>query len=268
MTLPFVNRNPTTNELEQFRLILSTYQDGTGMLQDGAYTLPGWRDFERYVAVAFDGQALERKWIYDVLLKAENSSAVQFGISCKMRGTLRMVETHKRVTIEIANAAGEFWDAIKKVGLTQEDYHTNPLLAGGTILQIIEQWHHKVSLQNGGFVNTNKSFYLVLQWDRKSRRYQLFQFPIRLPDASTLFWQVDGRRLIGYDDQGILFEWYGLSGGQLKYYPVVGSEVWRSAVFMLEPLPDKLDNTLKQKAAFYFPLMWLRTQKGNFERGL
>ncbi len=44
------------------RLILSTYQDGTGMLKNKknpmkVKTLPGWRDFERAVAIAFDGEA-------------------------------------------------------------------------------------------------------------------------------------------------------------------------------------------------------------------
>lgn len=265
MNLPFVTRHPAFEELERFRLILSTYQDGTGMLKDGDRTLPGWRDFERSVAIAFGGKALESKWIYDVLLPAQSLSGGQYGISCKMRGMLRTVEKQKRVTIEVSNATGEFWDAIKAVGLTQENYHTDPQLAGKMVIQVVEQWHQKVSRANGGMIDTDKSFYLVLQWERESRRYQLFQFPVDLPDPHELSWQVDGRRLIGRDPQGVLFVWYGLSGGQLKYYPLTSNALWQSPIFGLEPLPNDLGDAVKQKAATYFPLLWLEAQKNTTE---
>lgn len=260
MSLPFVHRDPTFQELERFRLILSTYQDGTGMLKDGDKTLPGWRDFERSVAVAFDGQALESKWIYDVLLPAQSLIGVQYGISCKMRGMLRAVEKQNRVTVEVSNATGEFWDAIKEAGLTQENYHTDPQLAGEMLVHVVEQWHLKASVQNGGAIDMDKSFYLILQWDRKTRRYQLFQYPVDLPDPNSLHWQVQGRRLIGRDNDGILFEWYGLSGGQLKYYPLTADALWQSPIFSLEPLPDGLGNALKQKASAYFPGLWSKAQ--------
>lgn len=259
--LPFVNRNPAQSEIERFRLILSTYQDGSGMLIDADKTLPGWRDFERSVAVSFNGKALESKWIYDVLLPADSLTRVQYGISCKMRSTLRTVERKKRVTIEVSNASGEFWDSIKDSGLTQENYNTNPKLAGIKLIQVVEQWHNNVSIENGGNIDSNKSFYLVLQWERKSGRYQLFQFPINLPDPDQLKWQVNGRRLIGKDGKGVLFEWYGLSGGQLKYYPLVDSASWQSPIFHLEPLPQNVEHSIKQKAATYFPNLWAKAQK-------
>ncbi|MEW6739449.1 MAG: hypothetical protein ACOYU2_00250 [Nitrospirota bacterium] len=67
MQLALVDRPPTT--VEKFRLLLSTYQDGSGMLaQKQGRTLPGWRDFERAVAVAFNGESQENKFIFDVLL--------------------------------------------------------------------------------------------------------------------------------------------------------------------------------------------------------
>lgn len=52
----------SVQEVEKLRLILSTYQDGTGMLaaSDGL-TLPGWRDFERAVAATLGGIARESK---------------------------------------------------------------------------------------------------------------------------------------------------------------------------------------------------------------
>jgi hypothetical protein len=85
MPLIFVDRKPTRNEFEKFRLIFSTYQDGSGMLARRGKTLPGWRDFERSVAYAFGGIATENKYIYDVLLLAQDKSYV--GVSCKMRKT-------------------------------------------------------------------------------------------------------------------------------------------------------------------------------------
>ena len=53
MSLTLIDRPPTTQEVEKLRLILSTFQDGSGQLalSDGR-TLPGWRDFERALALS------------------------------------------------------------------------------------------------------------------------------------------------------------------------------------------------------------------------
>ena len=177
-----------------------------------------------------------------------------------MRGTLRNLENSGRVTIELTNASGEFWDAIKARQLTQENYHTAPDLVGETIIRVVESWHEVVGTEQGGTINNTKSFYLVLQWDRRNRTYQLFQFPVDLPEPDSLTWQVLGRRLMGHDKTGTLFEWYGFSGGQLKYYPLAQNALWQSAVFQLEPLPTNLDFSVRYKAATYFPDLWLKTQ--------
>ena len=79
-------RIPTDREVEQIRLILSAYQDGSGMLtQKDGTTLPGWRDFERTVAIVFHGEAQENKAIFDVLVQKPEKPTMRFGISCKMR---------------------------------------------------------------------------------------------------------------------------------------------------------------------------------------
>jgi hypothetical protein len=82
MMLPFVDRVPTAEEIERFRLILSTYQDGTGMLKAKDDTLPGWRDFERSVAAAFGGMALETKGIYKVSICHCNGTEPQAITNC------------------------------------------------------------------------------------------------------------------------------------------------------------------------------------------
>ena len=66
--IPFIHRNPTALELEKFRLILSTYQDGSGQqVAKGGETIPGWRDFERSVAITFGGISQENKYILYLL---------------------------------------------------------------------------------------------------------------------------------------------------------------------------------------------------------
>ncbi|MEZ4515091.1 MAG: hypothetical protein R3C62_24715 [Chloroflexota bacterium] len=254
MLAPFIERPPTKSEFERLRLILSTYQDGTGMEAKG--TLPGWRDFERAIEAGFGGYASENKHIYDVLLAVPNHSGLFYGIDCKMRGLLSTVDRKRVVTIEVTNAAGELWDSIKQQGITQETYMDFPQSAGHAVLNTIASWHDGVSTENGGNIITHKSIYLVLQWNPKTVEYQLFQYPAHLPNPADLQWNVEGRRLIGKLDDHPLVEWYGLSGGQLKYYPAVEAADWVSPKFKLEALPQNIDFGLQNKAAMYFPVAW------------
>ncbi len=255
MHIPFVDRPPSATEIEKFRLVLSTYQDGSGMLVREGFTLPGWRDFERTVAAVFGGSTLENKWIYDVLIERGHGRD-PLGISCKMRGTLGEAQRKSRVTIELSNASGEFWDAIKEWGITQESYHMYSEQIGSILIDKVEGWHSSVGIENGGTIDTSSSFLLTLQWDKKSGMYQLFQYPIHLPDPTQLHWEVKKRRLVGMNTNAVLFEWYGLSGGQLKYYPPVDWAEWRSEPFSLESLPEDLETGLQNKAMQYFPEKW------------
>ncbi len=118
MSLPFVDRPPTDCEVEKIGLILSTYQDGTGMLRlkDGT-NLPGWRDFERSVAFALDGITLESKAVFDVILSRSDDRTSKFGLSCKMRRELGRIERDGRVNIEASNSSGAFWDHLAAVGI-------------------------------------------------------------------------------------------------------------------------------------------------------
>ena len=108
----------------------------------------------------------------------------------------------------------------------------------------------------------------MLLYDPKDNRYQLFQFPIYLPDARSLHWRTResakasssvARCLVGENAGGTLIEWYGSSGGQLKFYPSVKDAVWQSEIFTLEPLPKSESGYgVVQKAQLYFPQMWER----------
>jgi hypothetical protein len=262
MAQSLVDRPPTEREVEKLRLILSTYQDGTGMLQvKGDTTLPGWRDFERAVAIAFNGEAQESKAIFDVLLSSGNRPGVKYGLSCKMRRELNKLERTGRASLELSNSAGEFWDRLKTRGIDQSNYRANPTEVGASLIDVVEGWHQEVSVKQGGAVDLAGSSYLVLSWSRTGF-YQLHQFPLTMPNPRGLHWYFptkkggdEGRRLAGDDDSGTLFEWYGESGGQLKYYPHVSGALWASEKFQLEPLGD-IGYGIVKKAAAYFPEKW------------
>ena len=256
---------PTSKQVERLRLLLSTYQDGTGMLVIKGQNLPGWRDFERSVALAFGGQAAESKAIFDVVLPNEENPSSQIGLSCKMRGELDRITRDGRVTIEVSNSAGEFWDYLNTLGINQTNYREHPANVGAGLLHVVEQWHLAPSTQCGGLVELDCSSYFVLQWNRAGT-YQLFQYSLNLPDPTSLTWSFPppkrgergGRRIIGEAATGLLFEWYGESGGQLKYYPFAADAAWLSDPFRLEPLPTTMEYGILAKAAAYFPEQWAR----------
>ena len=265
MKIAFADRQPTPQEIEKLRLILSTYQDGSGMIMtsDGS-TLPGWRDFERSVALAFDGVAQESKYIFDVLIRRSGPSEISYGLSCKMRSELNKVDRSGRVSMELSNSSGKFWDNLSAKSIDQSNYKTNPSLVGTVLIKQVESWHTEVSIQSGGNVDLTKSYYLVLEWGKKAGLYQLFQFPLRLPDPENLRWSSpikngrETRRIVGEDTTGTIIEWYGQSGGQLKYYPHQDTATWKSGRFQLEPLPSWVGQRMISKAAEYFPDAWER----------
>lgn len=262
MTSTLKIKPPTPIQLERLRLLLSTYQDGTGMLHcaDGS-TLPGWRDFERSVALAFGGKAQESKSIFDVLILPPVSSKKSIGISCKMRKELNQALKYGKVVIELSNSAGKFWDVLSKDGMRSMADVVYSEKAGKLIIDLVGNWHDAVK-EN---VDLERSFYLVLQYNSKSNDYKLYQFPLLLPQPQSLTWRLresksgnsDSRCLIGLRGDSILLEWYGSSGGQLKYYPTTHEAVWQSDVFKLEPLPHSESGYgIVQKAQTYFPSKW------------
>ena len=151
----FAHRPPDETELTRFRLLLSTFQDGTGMqaVANGA-TLPGWRDFERATALAFGGRPSENKNIMDVRLPDPTREGVFFGISCKMRRELDRAKRVGRVTIELSNAARAFWNRLGDAGITPENYRDDAHQVGSSIINLVVQ-HLSIEgcrrLGRGGF---------------------------------------------------------------------------------------------------------------------
>lgn len=257
MLIPFVERFPEPWEIEKLRLVLSTYQDGSGMLvQKGGGTLPGWRDFERTIAAAFQGIAQESKYVFDVLFSNKNGK-VSYGLSCKMRRELNKVDTLGRATLELSNSARKFWDYLNTKGIDQANYTQQPGQVGASLIELVKRWHTDVSVPSGGPVELSRSSYLVLLWS-KTGWYQLFQYSLQLPDPSRLKWYYPNmsKRIVGEDSSGIVLEWYRESGGQLKYYPKVGDAIWMSSQFRLEPIPSNFNKGVLVKTAQYFPHKW------------
>lgn len=263
----FAHRPPTAAEFARFRLLFSTFQDGTGMLavKNSRLTLPGWRDFERAIALAFGGIASESKDVMDVRLPDSARPGVFYGISCKMRGELDRARRYDRITIELSNASGTFWAKLREDGIVAENHLGYAPQVGSTIISMVTEWHTATSIAAGGDVDLAGSYYLALMWN-KAGEYQLYQLPINLPDPASITWYYPlvrrkgalqpGKAVCGNDDSGRLFEWYGGSGGQLKYYPKVSDAVWQSDVFRLEPLPADTRDGLIAKAQSYYPILW------------
>ena len=266
MTVALAQRIPSPQEFERFRLVLSTYQDGTGMLAGQAGgSLPGWRDFERTVALVFEGIASENKDIFDVRLPDPARSGISYGVSCKMKEELRRMDSSGRAYMELSNSAKKFWAALNNQGITQINYKEHPQTVGIILVELVQSWHAAVSVEEGGQVDISNSFYLTLSYDKTGGWYQLHKFSLELPDPQTLKWYYPTHKrngeerlgnLTGYDGQGRIFEWYGESGGQLKYYPLIENALWQSERFQLEPLPEGIAHGILSKAQAYFPNQW------------
>jgi len=187
---------PTHQQVEKLRLLLSTYQDGTGRLastQDlplpKGMTLPGWRDFERAVAAVFGGEAQESKYVFDVIVPDPANPAGTWGISCKMRRELnRVAQGDGRVTMELSNSSKQFWQHLHKQGIDEVSYREKPAKVGAGLIEVVTSWHEAASRITGGMIDLSKSYYLVLSWNKK-RAYQLHQFALDLPQNLRWFSQ-------------------------------------------------------------------------------
>jgi len=250
---------PTSEEVEKLRLVLSTFQDESGQILRKSVSLPGWRDFERAVALVFNGVAQENKSIFDVVLTSPTEIGSLYGLSCKMRGTLRDADRTGRVTIELSNSASKFWRALSAQNIRQSNYKETPSEVGRTLVATIKQWHLDESHEQGGRIDLGESAYFTLSWSNAGE-YQLFLFDLELPIENVLWsFPEGGLRLVGSDPYGKLYEWYGESGGQFKYYPRIDQALWLSTRFHLEPLPKRTTKLgLLAKTVSYFPQLWER----------
>lgn len=245
-------------EIEQVRLLLSTFCDGSGATtRHVPWTVPDYRDFERVVATVCQGRAPENKGIFDVYIAGPNGKP--YGISCKMAGPGSPYSPHTAF-IEMTNSSKKFLDAFLSRGY---DWTRQATEAGATAVDLVMSWHEEV----GGEVDLAGSSYLLLTHSNDWRTYRLAGFPLNLKIAdpwTEINWKVVRHRttgrpnsLHGYLNHGgedhRVWELYPESGGQLKYRPLLEWATWKSDWFELEqpPLRD-----LVQQARNYFPARW------------
>lgn len=255
-SLPLRDRPLTDRELEQMRLILSTFRDGGGqnVLKRVATSMPGFRDFERTVATVCGGEAREDKGVFDVLVPVESS--LPFGISCKM-STLQP-PAHQAGFMELSNSAAKFNAEFGRLRLS---WVHNPAMAGNAVVELVSGWHAAMADE----VDVNTSQYLVLAHDSRWESFQLAAFPLSLKlanPATEVEWTVEGKgpsSIAGYieeaDRRHRLWQLFPNSGGQLKYFPPLRWASSASEPFTLELPPAE---SLRDRAAEYFPSEWAR----------
>jgi hypothetical protein len=269
MSLMFATRNPTVSETKYIRALLSTFRDGSGNEResDGS-TRAGWREIERCIAEAVLGPASENKHIFDVIAPDDMKNNIFYGFSIKSKQLsskkFLSLSTTGRVYMEIANSPAKFWaDINKSYGYTEREFSNMiyPDEIGNSVISTVKSWHNDgksifEKLNSGNLLDLDNSKYLCVSYSDevfpKDRKYQIHAFALDYPD--NISWRYKSNRcLSGYDSRypdEAIFDWYGSSGGQLKYYPRGSSAIYKSEVFLMLNPPTI---SLTDKARQYFP---------------
>ncbi len=243
----------TVGELERLRLILSTFQDGSGWEKQG--TRFGFRQFERAFASVVGGQADENKALFDVVAERTTSMGAidRIGFSCKLRGKLRNATKH--IYIEVSNAVSQFDKHLQSLGLPNKDaYREDPTQAGKGVLQWIGSLHMRDAEARG--IHLPESVYSVMLYDDKAGTFELFEIPIDILLSDVVDWSATGNHLVAKIGSTVAIEYYW-KAGQLKFYVPPSRVVWRSGVFTLEALPFGA-KTLIVRAEEMFPVAWAK----------
>lgn len=272
LPVPLIERSPTDDEATILMLAMSTYCDGTGQERekDGS-TRPGWRDFERIFAEVLGGFGPENKDIFDVVVPAGANSNEYFGISLKSKHLSRAsaigdLEDGGRVHMELANSPAKFWEALFQKRVKEADFTAmkSADLVGQTIVEVVEEWHRDAKKKYehshpGKTLDLDKSVFITVSYSNPvpgtGRTYQVHSFRLELP--KDLRWKyISNRCLRGYDPRNkdeVVVDWYGLSGGQLKYYPKAADSLYKTKQFTLMK-PKNV--SILEKAETYWPDIW------------
>lgn len=250
-----VRDRPFTDwEVERMRLLLSTFTDGSGQSVKAGF-MPDYLAFERCTAIVLQGTTAENKGIFDVSVPGGRGRK-PWGVSCKMTST--QPANRDCWFMELSNSAKKFADAFAAYGV---DWTRNPEDAGPIVVETVESWHYAVQ----GQVDVPASKYLLLTHDSRWRDFEIASFDLSLRVADPYHdveWVTEGRggvisSLAGYIETRRgphrLWQFYANSGGQLKYYPPIGWEEWRTGAFRLESATGK---TLREKVEDLWPGRW------------
>lgn len=271
MGLSFSTRNPSYKEVELLRHMLATFRDGSGNQRDkDLFTYADWRQVERCFAELLNGDSGEDKSIFDVIALDDEDDSTAYGYSIKSKALSKTdfgkLGSGGRVYMEIANSPAKFWAEITELhGLTEANFRRNesPKEIGDTVLKTVMRWHEEgkeffdSNNESGAILNLEKSCYLCITSSNEksvnNRKFQVHSFPLIYPDG--IVWKYkSGSCLCGYDPDEptkVLVDWYGVSGGQLKYYPKATSATFCTEVFTIPTAPKTM--SIYEKAIEYFP---------------
>jgi hypothetical protein len=267
MSLAYATRNPTIREDLIFSLLLSTFRDGTGNQRepDGS-TRASWREIERCVAELLNAVGGEDKGIFDVVA-TDPTAPIAYGFSVKSkqlsRTTVDTLDSGGRVYMEIANSPAKFWDEITRVyGLNEAHFgdQRNAESIGNCLIALVESWHQQgksdFESKNPTLkLDLSQSRYLCVSYSKdepNERLYQVHAFSLKYP--KNLRWQYSSESCLTAfdpsDPSQRLLDWYGLSGGQLKFYPRGDTAVFRSSKFKLRK-PNKTFSVMDKARAYF-----------------
>lgn len=273
MSQPFLNADPTPDQMRALVKYLSTFRDGSGNIRENdpdRSTRADSRQIERCFAELFGVKPPESKSYYDFAVEINKGGGVVISaasVKSKEAPNLREFRDSKkrkklRAYLEIANAYAKDWALCRDMGLSEDDFrtHQHPAEFGTAILQrqvneraaaeakIQQQRKHAASRA----VDPQASVFLSVMYSPMDKDYQreylVSSYPIVLPVPER--WEFRGKALVGIDARDeMLYEWYALSGSQFKYYPLIERRRHGSKLFqLLKPAQE----SLHQKAVRMF----------------
>lgn len=269
MSRAFLTRSPNPAELTLLKKYLASYRDGSGNLRepDGS-SRAEFRQIERCFAELLHGTTTENKAFYDFVVQSnENGGIAVRGASIKSKEheNLNSYDAQNatiRSYLELSNSSAKDWTMCRDRGLSDQIFREGNQAEefGQAILdrQKIERQTSQVTYLNS-IPGANKSFverdcvYISLLYSpmvRGERSYLVSSFHAVLPEPAS--WSFKGRRLVGKAADGsVLYEWYGLSGGQLKYYPKIADRLHGTELFTLADYKPAIE-TLRAKVSRLF----------------
>ena len=145
--------------------------------------------------------------------------------------------------MELCNSPAKLWEPLKEQGINEQAFsdraYANKI--GNSILETIHSWYVNSGIEG---IALDDSVHITVSYEKLAQganRYQLHAFRLGFPD--DVIWRYKSDRcLSGYDPlhpDEVLFDWYGLSGGQVKYYPRAANALYSSTQFALEQVPTQ-----------------------------
>ena len=265
MSQPFLSADPSRDQMRALVKYLSTHRDGSGNIREDdpdKSTRADSRQIERCCAELFGVKPPESKSYYDFAVEINKDGGVVVSAASVKSKELEKIrafrDLEKRKTLhaylEIANASAKDWRLCREMGLSEDNFRAHKVAAqfGAAILQRqsderavaegkIQKQRKNTTIR---VVDANASVFLSVIYSPMDkdfqREYLVSSYPIILPKPARR--EFRGKALVGFDEHdGVLYEWYALSGSQFKYYPLIRSRKYGSNLFqLLKPAQESL----------------------------